>query len=73
VRPEIFLRNQEDIKNILLSDEQLFQSFFSKFYNNHKHLSNWYMLANSNQLDIKHYIFHNLLAKRLREYRAVLR
>jgi len=31
------------------------------------------MLANANQLDLKHYIFHNLLRRRYREYWEILK
>lgn len=50
IPPSDFLSVQQDIMNILLGDQKLFESFFKRFYLNHLQLHNWYMLARENQL-----------------------
>lgn len=71
--PLEFLRAQEDIMNILISDQKLFESFFKRFYLNHIQLHNWYMLAKENQLEIKKYVFRQLIDKRYKDYREILK
>ena len=60
---------QQDIMNILMGDQKLFESFFKRFYLNHLQLHHWYMLAKENQLELKKYVFVHLLAKTYRQYR----
>lgn len=59
--------------NILMSDLKLFESFFKRFYLNHLQLHNWYMLAKENQLELKKYVFTQLLSKTYRQYREIVK
>lgn len=59
--------------NILITDQKLFESFFKRFYLNHIQLHNWYMLAKENQLEIKKYVFRQLIDKRYKDYREILK
>ncbi len=59
--------------SILMSEQKLFESFFKRFYLNHLQLHNWYILAKENQLELKKYVFTQLLAKTYRQYREIVK
>jgi hypothetical protein len=71
--PADFLSTQQDIMNILISDQKLFESFFKRFYLNHIQLHNWYMLAKENQLELKKYVLRQLIDKSYKEYREIIK
>ena len=71
--PSSFLSEQEDLMNILITDQKLFESFFKRFYMNHFQLHNWYMLAGENQLQIKKYVFTKILEKSYKDYKEIIK